>query len=319
MDKSKGEQQCQCLTAKGTQCTRLVTPPALYCWQHKNCKTPVNVKRAASPKPKRSVSPKQVAARKPVSPRRTAKTPKSIQLTTPASPRKPQAQRNSSILTTNPIGQFLTGDPNVDMLVLLGLDDKTLATTCRTNKYANRLCNDDNFWRQKVEQLPFKHGPKPADRTWKQAYQWLTDTVSIPFEIRPFMGARIMMNARGQRVGPTIYPRIFHVNLPKSLVERMVVMYMEPHPADNLATGYLEEHIPELSPVMVEQLKQQPEYFSDAEVDSNNPAIFKIKVTPLYAQTAGWVNYNPDTTYSAMMQYNFPERTKLSVIRMITL
>ena len=302
------EHQCQCLTAKGTQCTRLVMPPSLYCWQHKNCKTPSSAKRKVSPKPK------PVAARQPV------KTPKgkSIQLKTPASPRKPQAQRNlriSSVQKTNPVGRFLTGDPNVDMMVLLQMDDKTLATTCRTDKYANRLCNDENFWRQKVDRLPFKHGPKPADKTWKQAYQWLTDTVTIPFEIRTFAGA-MLLNARGQSAKPFVYPQIFNIQLPKSIVDQ-INKYKGA--AEDINSVSLEASIPGLNQIVLELLQQHPEYFMEVDMDLDDPRYFRIKPTLLYSQKAGWINYNPANTYRAMLRYIFDENGKLMSIRIAKL
>jgi hypothetical protein len=120
------------LTTKGVRCTRSVEPPAIYCWQHRNCKTPIGKKQA-----------------------------------------QPKTTLKKSLNETNPIGRFLTGIPDVDILILLDMDEQTLAAACRTDKYAKSICNNDNFWRQKFLQLPttYKNKVKPTDKTWREYYR----------------------------------------------------------------------------------------------------------------------------------------------------
>ena len=44
----------------------------------------------------------------------------------------------------------LTGNKNVDFVVLNLLTDYELSQVCQVNKYVNSLCNDDNFWLQRI-------------------------------------------------------------------------------------------------------------------------------------------------------------------------
>ena len=282
----KAEQQCQCLTAKGTQCTRLVQPPALYCWQHKNCKTPV----AGST---RKISPKKsVSTRKPVSPRKY---------------KQPAINLNETL----PVGRFLTGDPNVDILILLGLDDTTLASTCRTNKYAKLLCNDENFWRQKVERLPIKNKAKPVNKTWKEYYRRLTATVTVGVEFKPGLP-----NARTIEYRP-----IFNIKLTEDMYHKILVLHRRHAgrrmPEKSIAKGYMEENLPGLSGVLLEQFRQHPEYFTDVEVDEEDPSHFMIQPTQLYFTSANWdmSQFNPNGVFTAVMRYNFNQEFDLSTIR----
>jgi hypothetical protein len=44
-----------------------------------------------------------------------------------------------------------TGVRDVDRLILLNLDYKSLLAACSTDSHTNKICRDDFFWRQKVE------------------------------------------------------------------------------------------------------------------------------------------------------------------------
>lgn len=46
----------------------------------------------------------------------------------------------------------LTGVPDADRLILLNLDNRSLASACRTDKYVSSLCNND-LWRLKLNRL----------------------------------------------------------------------------------------------------------------------------------------------------------------------
>src|SRR5665811_1253173 len=47
---------------------------------------------------------------------------------------------------------LFTGIRDIDINILLKLDDVSLVNVCETDKYANKLCNDDMLWNQKIEQ-----------------------------------------------------------------------------------------------------------------------------------------------------------------------
>ena len=44
----------------------------------------------------------------------------------------------------------LSGNKETDFLILMQLTDYELTKVCQVNKYVNKLCNDDNFWRNRV-------------------------------------------------------------------------------------------------------------------------------------------------------------------------
>jgi hypothetical protein len=46
--------------------------------------------------------------------------------------------------------RLLTGVEDVDRLILLDLDYRSLITACISDQYTNRICQDDFFWQQKV-------------------------------------------------------------------------------------------------------------------------------------------------------------------------
>lgn len=44
----------------------------------------------------------------------------------------------------------LTGNKDVDGLILMNLNDYELSRVCRVNKYVNSICNDDMFWLKRL-------------------------------------------------------------------------------------------------------------------------------------------------------------------------
>ena len=70
----------------------------------------------------------------------------------------------------------LTGVKDVDLLILSGLDDRDLFNFCQTDQYARRLCQDENFWKQRFlkKYRKFEKNEKNEDRTWKDFYLKIT-------------------------------------------------------------------------------------------------------------------------------------------------
>jgi hypothetical protein len=64
--------------------------------------------------------------------------------------------------------KFLTGR-DTDLVILENLNDRDLLTTCLVNKSANRLCKDDNFWRNRFIRKWGEH-EKPKNKSWKFYY-----------------------------------------------------------------------------------------------------------------------------------------------------
>ena len=70
---------------------------------------------------------------------------------------------------------MLTGNRNVDMLILSKLEDVDLVNVCKVNKIANDLCNDQGFWMNKILNKFPEVGLKTLkrykrDRTWSEYY-----------------------------------------------------------------------------------------------------------------------------------------------------
>ena len=45
---------------------------------------------------------------------------------------------------------MLTGVKDLDFKILNKLEDQDLVSVCKTNKQANKLCDDQNFWLQRI-------------------------------------------------------------------------------------------------------------------------------------------------------------------------
>lgn len=65
----------------------------------------------------------------------------------------------------------LTKIRDVDLKILSELDDRDLFNYCKTHKYGRELCNNEDFWRNRVEsKFPGAGKIKSTDRTWKNYY-----------------------------------------------------------------------------------------------------------------------------------------------------
>lgn len=56
-----------------------------------------------------------------------------------------------AILSNEPYTEDIefTGNPDTDRLVLLNAPYDAISALCSTSKTVSRICNDDNFWKQK--------------------------------------------------------------------------------------------------------------------------------------------------------------------------
>ena len=65
---------------------------------------------------------------------------------------------------------MISGHKDTDLIILSKLDDETLLSFCKIeNSYVQKLCNDENFWRQRVKEK-FGNVKKNGDRSWKNLY-----------------------------------------------------------------------------------------------------------------------------------------------------
>ena len=79
----------------------------------------------------------------------------------------------------NSVGVLLTGQPNLDMIILNRLDDNSLNRICQTNQEARKICNTDSFWTSRtVDRYGLTLGGADKiredylrGRSWQQYYQ----------------------------------------------------------------------------------------------------------------------------------------------------
>ena len=69
------------------------------------------------------------------------------------------------------IERSLTKIKDVDLKIMSELDDRSLLQFCKTNKYANNLCKEPMFWRNRIQtKYPKALEFKSPDRTWRNYY-----------------------------------------------------------------------------------------------------------------------------------------------------
>ena len=66
----------------------------------------------------------------------------------------------------------LAGTKDANLLILDKMDDRTLLSYCQTNRYAENLCNNEDFWRNRFVKVYGIGDAKLKDknRTWKNYY-----------------------------------------------------------------------------------------------------------------------------------------------------
>ncbi len=74
---------------------------------------------------------------------------------------------------------YFTGVPENDWPLLLRLDYPSLLSGCQTNSYINSICEDESFWRDKVNQDFGVAQYKPTG-TYRQQYDFLYRLPQIP-------------------------------------------------------------------------------------------------------------------------------------------
>ena len=66
---------------------------------------------------------------------------------------------------------MLSGQKDVDFIILSKLNDRDLLSVCITDKYANRLCNNEDFWRNRfITKYGVDYIKYNTLKTWKRFY-----------------------------------------------------------------------------------------------------------------------------------------------------
>lgn len=83
---------------------------------------------------------------------------------------------DSQSIETDPIQFAMTGIEPVDINILLQMDDKTLTSACRVNKYISGLCKNDMLWKQRIE-IYYPEADNISGTgalSWKEYYVYLS-------------------------------------------------------------------------------------------------------------------------------------------------
>ena len=75
----------------------------------------------------------------------------------------------------------MLGIKDVDLKILSELNDKDLLNACLTNQYANRICKDEHFWRDRFLKTFGQH-EKNETKTWRNFYLAVTYYLSKYFD-----------------------------------------------------------------------------------------------------------------------------------------
>lgn len=123
----------------------------------------------------------------------------------------------------------LTGLKDVDYTILASLDIKTLNRFCTTSKYANNLCNNQQFWINKIQHdgLPLHIIDKENMNTfntyddWLNTYGTLEDTVFVAKNIMLIGNMHEKINII---LDLNVAEQILNVKVPDN-VKKLLVIY----------------------------------------------------------------------------------------------
>ena len=141
-----------------------------------------------------------------------------------------------------------TGIRDVDLLILKELADEDLFTLCQVDKYINSLCNNENFWLNKLLKKYPDYKLLKMEATYKDIYKELFRLEKLKYDLKL---KESIYNLR--RIDP---PLTFLNNLkefPKYLTDLQTVEYI------NLSHNEISE-IPDLNLPNLEYLNLQDNY-----------------------------------------------------------
>ena len=77
----------------------------------------------------------------------------------------------------------LTNLQDLDVMILLNLDEEDLNNMCNVNRYFTDICNNDDFWRLKIDRdFPGSNDFKPSDMLYRDYY--VMASTSYPYDPR---------------------------------------------------------------------------------------------------------------------------------------
>jgi hypothetical protein len=87
-----------------------------------------------------------------------------------------------------------TPQKDVNLKILEDLDDRSLLNYCRTNKAAQKLCNDEGFWQRRTLQK-FENIKIPYGMTWRKYYLYRLshDIVTVESDRYPGIKSEVII------------------------------------------------------------------------------------------------------------------------------
>lgn len=86
--------------------------------------------------------------------------------------------RSSRQIQSGPIQFAMTGIKPIDINILVQMDDQTLTSACRIDKYISTLCKDPQLWESRVKTYyPGADVYKDENKSWKDYYYHLMTTM----------------------------------------------------------------------------------------------------------------------------------------------
>ena len=159
----------------------------------------------------------------------------------------------------------LSGDKNVDMLILMNLNDGELAKVCEVNKYIHGICQNRDFWNMRIRMLlnvsqsELHQLRNYLNLDGKELYVYLV-TKDIRWEYKDLLILFLLkyqnvIDEIVQNAIPQVLPKYINkqeyiyflrATIAKYFVERRVVNVDSFYPEEDFLTYKLETRIPRI-------------------------------------------------------------------------
>jgi len=167
---------------------------------------------------------------------------------------------------------IFTNIRDIDIKILLDLDDYDLNKVCQTNKYVSSLCNDDYFWKFKLDNLiGMDLFPTDLRNEGKEIYSYLKKNlknIDITSELSRNLGDKLHYIANWAIINN--YPSIIDLLLTAKLVKHI--------DQDNMNESAFRGNIEVLN-VLANHIRRSS--------SSNNPAMLKYLSKGLFPNVKG--------------------------------
>ena len=172
---------------------------------------------------------------------------------------------------------MISGHKDTDLIILSKMDDQTLFSFCKIeNSYVQKLCNNENFWRERVKEK-FGNVKKNEHRTWKNLYlniTYYTDKYGI-------YDSLIKFDMLGEREKNADLLAFFEFQVLKRVYNKMIDMLRQNLKAHRFTekerNEYIKKHNLKINKAAKEALNMWFNVLKDIETD---PEILRGHLSP---------------------------------------